>query len=95
MGAGFEHLADEHGVFVAGEDQDADVFKLFGKTAEEIYAVEAGEFGVEHQEVGLHIKTEGEGALTVTAFADQFIVGVEPEDFHKHFADGGLIFYNN
>ena len=46
----------------------------------------------EDRVVSRQAKTEGDGVLTVAAFAHQLVIAVEPEDFHEHFPDCGLIF---
>jgi len=80
------------GVFVAGENQHADILELFGKPAQEIDAVQPGQFGVEYDQIGLHLQAERQGALAIARLTDELVVGVQAEDFRQHLADGGLIF---
>jgi hypothetical protein len=92
VSAGFKHFAHEDGVFVSRENEYADVFELFADAAEKIHAVEAGELGVEHEQIGLHVEAKGVGALAVAALADQLVVRIRAEDLDEHFANGSLVF---
>ena len=60
--AGLEHLADQHGILVAGEDEHPHVRELLADAAEDIDAVQAGQLGVEDEQVGLDLEAEGDGA---------------------------------
>ena len=65
VGADLEHLAHQHGIFVTRKHQHADVRQSLDEAAEQIDAVEAGQFGVEHEEVGFYLQAQVQGALNL------------------------------
>ena len=65
---------------------------FFCDTAKEIDAVEAGQLGVEHEQVRFGVENDRERLLAIAAFSYELVVGIRSQDLDQHLADGGLIF---
>jgi len=51
VSAGLEHFADEHGIFVSGENEDAQIFELLRDAPQKVDAIQAWKLGVEDDQV--------------------------------------------
>ena len=90
-GAGVEHGADELGVGVHGEGDDADFGVGFEDAACGLDAVEVGHVDIHNDDVGAEVPGEFDGVAAGGGFADDFEIGVGGEDGAEAVADEGVV----
>jgi len=80
---------------MSGKDHHPHLRNLFTDAAKDIDAVQAGKLGVQNADVWICIQAQLDGRLTITGFANELVIGIEPQDLNQHFPDGGLVFDND